>query len=291
MSQEQAWRDSLRSTLNPQRTPAFFFAHGSPALMYQEEMFEGSGKTGPLARFLGVFGKFITEDLKPKAIVIFSAHWETNNKIDIMSYDTNPLLYDYYGFPKEFYAPYTTFESKGSHDVAKRVKQLLEEASIPSRTIENGRGLDHGVFVPFLTMFPNNEHKDIPIVEVSMNSNLDPETEFQLGKALTPLRDENILVLSGGLTMHNLRDRASFSFKSASKHHIDFSNSVSAAVKDDPVARKEALFALTKHPGFRHSHPREEHFVPIYVAAGAGSEGGAKLICDGYGIHTIAFGL
>ena len=49
--------------------------------------------------------------------------------------------------------------------------------------------------------------------------------------------------------------------------------------------------ALTSHPGFKLAHPRAEHFVPIYVAAGCGEEGSAKVISGVYGATTVAFGL
>ena len=49
-----------------------------------------------------------------------------------------------------------------------------------------GRGLDHGVFVPFKLMFPNP--CPIPIIEVSMDASLDPQKLIELGKALIPLR-------------------------------------------------------------------------------------------------------
>jgi aromatic ring-opening dioxygenase catalytic subunit (LigB family) len=51
------------------------------------------------------------------------------------------------------------------------------------------------------------------------------------------------------------------------------------------------MMELTSHPGFRAAHPREEHFIPIYVAAGCGEEGEAKVVSGIYGAPTIAFGL
>lgn len=39
------------------------------------------------------------------------------------------------------------------------------------------------------------------------------------------------------------------------------------------------------------AHPREEHFIPLYVAAGAGEEGSAKIVSGIYAAPTIAFGL
>ena len=48
---------------------------------------------------------------------------------------------------------------------------------------------------------------------------------------------------------------------------------------------------LVLHPGFRTAHPREEHFIPIYVAAGCGEAGEARVVSALYGAPTIAFGL
>lgn len=54
--------------------------------------------------------------------------------------------------------------------------------------------------------------------------------------------------------------------------------------------RKRAMINLTKHPGFRTAHPREDHFVPLYVAAGAGEGGEVRVITSLYGAQTFAFG-
>jgi aromatic ring-opening dioxygenase catalytic subunit (LigB family) len=66
------------------------------------------------------------------------------------------------------------------------------------------------VFIPFRIMF-GETFTDVPIVEVSMDGSLRAADEWALGAAVADLRKEGILVLSGGLTVHNLRDFASFS--------------------------------------------------------------------------------
>jgi hypothetical protein len=58
-----------------------------------------------------------------------------------------------------------------------------------------------------------------------------------------------------------------------------------------PNARKDALVGLTQHEGFRSAHPREDHLVPIYIAAGAGEDGGAHVLSGLYGCQTVAFGV
>ena len=81
------WRaqlDALPS--NPDSIPSFFFGHGSPMLAFPENtravfggpaMFQWAGPHGPLATFLKDFGPALLKKYKPKAIVVFSAHWET----------------------------------------------------------------------------------------------------------------------------------------------------------------------------------------------------------------------
>jgi aromatic ring-opening dioxygenase catalytic subunit (LigB family) len=57
--------------------------------------------------------------------------------------------------------------------------------------------------------------------------------------------------------------------------------------------RNENLMAMVSHPFFRRAHPREEHFVPIYIAAGAGSEhdDGARVLANIHSAISIAFGV
>ncbi|TFK25074.1 Extradiol aromatic ring-opening dioxygenase [Coprinopsis marcescibilis] len=305
---EETWKKALQELPATQNDiPAFFFAHGSPILAFSPSAAAGmgdfaayQGPSGPLAKFLASFGPALLEKYKPKAIVVFSAHWETSGERLVSDYEENPLLMDYYGFSPELYR--LKFKSKGDHELAKRVVELYRKAGHKARLTpvtesrgEDGRGfegpgLDHGVFVPFRIMF--GEETQIPIVQVSIDSSLDPGKNWELGKAVAELRKEGILVLSGGLTSHNLRDRTSFSPVTARQAHKEFDAAIHAAINlEDPAARKNALFELPKHPGFRASHPREDHFVPLYIAAGAGEGGEVKTIMNAYGVPTFAFGL
>ncbi|KAF5324744.1 hypothetical protein D9611_004512 [Ephemerocybe angulata] len=292
----------------PERIPVFFFAHGSPILAFPPHMAAGmgdmaayQGSTGVLSDFLKAFGSTLLEKYNPKGIVVFSAHWETHGTRLVSDYKENPLLMDYFGFPPELYQ--LKFKSKGDSKLAQRVVDLYKENGLKARLTdekeargEDGRGfegpgLDHGVFVPFRIMF-GEEFTSIPIVQVSIDSSLDPEKNWQAGKAVAKLREEGILVLSGGLTAHNLRDRSSFSPATAKPIHKEFDSALHQAVSvEDAALRKKAMCELPRHPGFRASHPREDHFVPLYVAAGAGEGGEVRTVMNHYGIPTFAFGL
>ncbi|KAJ7093186.1 Extradiol ring-cleavage dioxygenase, class III enzyme, subunit B [Mycena epipterygia] len=313
-SLQKVWRKNLDELpATPEKIPTFFFGHGSPALAFPASnagsadptragIFRWGGPTGPLATFLKDFGPALLKKYQPKGIVVFSAHWETSTERLVTDYgDENPLLFDYYGFPPELYE--LKFKSKGDSALSKRVVELYQEAGQSARLSPksekrgsdgrgfSGPGLDHGVFVPFRIMF-GNEFTDIPIVQVSIDSSLSTEKNWALGKAVSKLREEGILVLSGGLTIHNLRDFASFDPNTAQPAHKEFDKAILASVGvADETERKKAMMNLPKHPGFRACHPREEHFIPIYVAAGAGEGGEVKVISDVYGSETIAFGL
>jgi len=215
--------------------------------------------------------------------------------------DSQPLLMDYFGFDPELYQ--LKFDSNGSSELSQRVVEAFKQAGMRARTTEkteargrdgrgyNGPGLDHGVFVPFRLMFGHTFH-NIPIVQASIDSDLSPEANWAVGKAVSKLREEGILVLAGGLTIHTFEDFTAFSESSAKPIFKDFDKTLLQAVTDSTAENlKTSLVNVTKHAGFRKAHPREEHFIPLYVAAGAGDGGEAKVVCGLYGAPTFAFGL
>jgi aromatic ring-opening dioxygenase catalytic subunit (LigB family) len=132
---------------------------------------------------------------------------------------------------------------------------------------------------------------------------------FQISPTEITIRQEGILILSGGLTVHNMRDKASWFEATANTLQKDFHQALLTAVSEEvrflPLhsssltatsaqpsdIRKQALLNLINHPGFRACHPREEHFIPVYVAAGAGETGRTVIVSGLYGAPTFAFGL
>lgn len=66
---------------------------------------------------------------KVKAILVASAHWETEAPAVTVAANP-PLLYDYYGFPPETYE--IEWLAPGDPDLAQRVKRLLTGAGFPN---------------------------------------------------------------------------------------------------------------------------------------------------------------
>src|SRR6185369_14939593 len=94
----------------------------------------------------------------------------------------------------------STYPAPGAPALGVRVRALLAEAGIESDE-DTTRNYDHGVFVPLKVAFPE---ADIPILQLSLQSDLDAVRHIAIGKALTSLRDDNILIVGSGLSFHNL---------------------------------------------------------------------------------------
>jgi len=194
---------------------------------------------------------------RPKAILVVSGHWE-EPVFTVGSAAQPPLLFDYHGFPEETYR--LTFDAPGSPALAARVRALLGAAGIP--TAEDAqRGYDHGVFVPLKLVTPQ---ADIPVVQLSLRHDLDPQAHLAAGRALAPLRDEGVLIVGSGMSWHNMRGFSpAFTGKSE-----QFDRWLGEAIAD-PATRDEAIRHWDRGPYAREAHPREEHLAPLFVAAGA----------------------
>lgn len=197
--------------------------------------------------------------VRPKAVLVISAHWETTLPT-VHEAAAHNLYFDYYNFPEHTYR--LTYPAAGAPDVAARTRALLRAAGIETAG-ETERGLDHGVFIPFLLIYPD---ADVPIVQLSLQAGLSPERHLQIGRALAPLRDEGVLIVGSGMTYHNMSDPGSPRAAAAAEA---FDIWLTETVASEADVRDARLAAWAEAPGGRFSHPREEHLLPLMVAAGA----------------------
>ncbi len=223
-------------------------------------------------------GKEITEQVKPSAVVVFSAHWQAErpNTIEVNVSEEEPLLYDFYGFPRHYYSE--KFPNKGSASLAKRVMEVLGENGIKTQPVE--RGLDHGVFVPFKVMFdPKTNPLTVPIVQVSLfDDDRDAAAHIKLGRAVQKLREENVLIIASGMSVHNLRH---LMMTMGTGKTMPYAASFDAALKDAAETkpgehRDEVMVDLLSRPDARQAHPTFEHLLPIHVAVGASGDDQGK---------------
>ena len=203
---------------------------------------------------------------KPSSIIVISAHWE-EDEVNITSGEKPSLIYDYYGFPEESYK--ITYPAPGNSKLANKIKKLLKAKDINS-TLNPERGFDHGVFIPLKIMYPD---ASITCVQISLLKNLDPKKHIEMGKALSSLMDENILILGSGMSFHNLNillsgSESTDSDNAKNKEFDDWLVNVCAGDKLNNVEKEKALIEWIKAPSARFCHPREEHLIPLHVCYG-----------------------
>lgn len=246
---------------------SIFLCHGAPTLVVEKNEY---------TNFLKVLG----EKLNPKAIVIFSAHWE--NEITTISSidDTYDMIYDFSGFPKEFYS--IKYPAKGSVDIASKLQTALRNNGIESK-LDNNRGLDHGAWDVLYLMYPK---ADIPVVQVSVNHELQMEKQYELGKAIKELGKEDILVVGSGSTVHNLTT-VNWNAENTEQWAIEFDNWLIEKVENND---KKALFNYRQvAPYAKRAVPREEHIVPMFIAMGSGNRDKPKLLHQSYVYGTLSY--
>jgi aromatic ring-opening dioxygenase catalytic subunit (LigB family) len=247
--------------------PAYYIPHGGGPWPFMPER---AAELGSLTAFL--HGLLADAGAKPRAIVVVSGHWEEPVPT-VSSRSDYSMLYDYYGFPEHTYA--LQYPAPGSPAVAQAVTDALTAAGIPSAT-EHVRGYDHGVFVPLMLVDP---HAKIPVVPLSLIEGLDPSRHIAMGRALAPLRRDGILIVGSGMSFHNLR--ALMSGADITPRSARFDAWLGDAVTAEPAERERLLAAWASAPEARFAHPREEHLLPLMVAAGAaGSDRGTLAYRD-----------
>lgn len=249
-------------------------------------------------------GREITQQVQPKAVVVFSAHWEGyRDTIEVNTAENMGLIYDFYGFPVSFSLLFSfSFSSSfagtsfltflpsylqahyydmkyphtGSPQLAAHVIEKIRSAGIPVEGVR--RGLDHGVWASFMCAFsPDKNPLNVPIVQVSISDNHDPDRHYQLGRAVASLRDEGVQIIVSGMAVHNLRDMArAWGRPGALDYVYSFDKALKEAVERKPEERQAAMAELLKRSDARKAHPTFEHLLPIYVGAGAASEESGK---------------
>lgn len=250
------------------RLPTFFIPHGGGPCFFMD--WNPPHEWDRMADWLKHLGESV--GTRPKAVVVVSGHWE-RPKFTVTAGSHPPLIYDYSGFPPETYE--IKYPAPGSPQLAQRVRDLLTSAGIASDA-DAQRGFDHGVFIPFKLIYPK---ADVPIVQLSLKAGLDPAEHVAAGLALEALRGEGVLIIGSGMSYHNMRGLMSGGILPDSDVFDRWLTS--AVTAPDPKQRDQHLAAWRTAPAARQAHPREEHLIPLMLAAGAaGSDPGQRVFSD-----------
>ena len=239
---------ALSDELTDRRMPVVYLSHGAPPLADDPiwtDQLAGWSQSMP----------------RPSSVLMVSAHWEAA-PVTLGATTQVPLVYDFWGFPEHYYQ--VQYPAPGAPALAAEVLNLLQAADVDAAD-DPERGLDHGAYVPLVEMYPE---ADIPVLQISMPT-LDPQSLFDVGAALAPLRDQGVLIVGSGFATHNLRamnwhlgpDSDPPEWSAEFDHWLD-----------EAVARGDVDSVIDferQAPAARIAHPRTEHFAPLFVALGA----------------------
>lgn len=236
------------------RLPSLYISHGSPNLLLHNTV---------AREFLADYGAKLG---KPDAIVIASAHFETDRPT-VVSDPAPGMIYDMYGFPPELYE--VQYRAPGAPELAGRVAGLLNDAGFAT-DVNPSRGYDHGVWVPLSLLYPQ---ADIPVLQVAVQPAAGTRHHFAMGEALASLRDENILVIGSGSLTHNLGEIRQ---EGGGRRPLDDAEPDWVRAFADWVGERIAAGNVddlieyrTRAPHAARNHPTDEHFLPLFVALGA----------------------
>jgi aromatic ring-opening dioxygenase catalytic subunit (LigB family) len=253
-------------TANAQRQPAIFLPHGGGPCFFMDWNWGPADTWSATQHFLE--GLAATLPAPPRAMVVVSGHWE-EPAFTPSAAAAPELIFDYSGFPEHTYR--LTWPAPGEPELARRVAALLSQDGLPAALNAN-RGFDHGVFVPLKVAFPQAR---IPVVSLSLAASLSPALHLAAGRALASLREQGVLIVGSGMSFHNLR---SYLRPETVERARAFDAWLTKAVASPATERDALLTRWRDAPFAAYAHPREEHLIPLLVAAGAGGDAPGRRI-------------
>ena len=228
--------------------PALFVGHGSPMNIIEENEYTQGWRK-------------VAENIpRPSAILSVSAHWFTRRTCVYTGFSPR-TIHDFFGFPKTLYG--ISYPAPGAPWTAKKALHLLGEAA----SEDNSWGLDHGTWSVLHAMYPA---ADIPVFQISIDAHAPPDRHFALGRALRPLREENVLIIGSGNIVHNL---ALLDYEKSGG--FDWAYDFDAYI-DRAVRKKSAQDVMNYRRAGRSSRyvfMIPDHFYPLLYALGAAYDG------------------
>ena len=247
--------------ITTQKMPALYIGHGAP-MMLEDPLW-----TSQLAT--------IAQDLpRPKAILIVSAHWESEPMTLSNASANSDLVYDFSGFAQKYFQ--MRYDTPDASALARKVAALMPK-SAPIH--QSNRGLDHGAWVPLKVMYPD---ADIPVLQLSMPTD-DPIKLMELGRRLQPLRDEGVLVIGSGFMTHGLRYLQDWRIDAqAPNWSSDFDAWAAQTLAGADIDSLSNYRELA--PGMPYAHPTVEHFTPLFITLGLAQSAdiAPETLIDGY---------
>jgi 4,5-DOPA dioxygenase extradiol len=244
--------------------PAAFIGHGNPMNALERNRYTEAW---------AALGRAVP---RPRAILVISAHWYTNATA-VTAMPRPRTIHDFYGFPQDLFD--VQYPAPGDPDIAEMVSDVVKPTWCGHDV--DSWGIDHGTWSVLVHTFPD---ASIPVLQLSLNAFKDFEHHYELGRALSPLRNEGVLVIGSGNIVHNLRavdfTRPDTGFDWARR----FDDAAREVLLDNP---SNAL-RLDGHQDFDKSVPTPDHYLPLLYIAGLAGESPLDLLVDGHSAGSIS---
>jgi len=247
--------------------PVVFFGHGNPMNAIQSNAWtEAWSEVGAAMP-------------KPRAILSVSAHWYLPGT-PVTAMAAPRTIHDFGGSPPELYR--VEYPAPGDPALASRVRSLLAPTPVG---LDGHWGLDHGTWSVLRHVFPE---ADVPVIQLGIDETQPPSFHYELGRRLTPLRDDGVLVMGSGNLVHNLH---AYGWGRHSMEPYDW------AVRFERVTR--ALMRTGEHaPLVAYeslggdallSVPTPDHYLPLlYVLGMRGPEEAVSFPVEGFDGGSIS---
>ena len=234
------------------RMPVLFVGHGSPMNAITDNGF---------ARFLTAWGRSLPQ---PAAILVVSAHWQTQGQTLVGAQARPQTIHDFGGFPRELQE--MQYPAPGAPELARRAAGLVRQGQ---GIATQDWGLDHGTWTVLHRLYPK---ADVPVFQVSIDYSRNAAFHHAAGRELAALRDSGVLIIGSGNVVHNLGAtiRGAPDSMAAS---VPWAAQFDAAVGKALAGRDDrALMRYEQLPGAAMAVATPDHYFPLMYALGAAGE-------------------
>jgi 4,5-DOPA dioxygenase extradiol len=227
---------------NTERMPALFLGHGSPMNAIEENEFTAG------------FRKVGREITRPTAILVISAHWETQGTF-VTAMESPRTIHDFGGFPKALFD--VQYPAPGSPELARETKNLVKKTEVG---LDEKWGLDHGAWSVIKHLYPN---ADVPVIQMSLDYRQTAQWHYELAKELAALRRKGVLIVGSGNMVHNLglvewrRLSETFGYEWAMEASDKMKNSILSG------DHQPLINFRSQGRAFELAIPTPEHYLPL----------------------------